>query len=273
MVALAREERERFLEQGYLVVQDVVPDSLRRDVIEAICETLGVDQQHPASWDSRRGDGHGIVPLHHHPSLWRVRQLPAVHRVFSELYQMDALWVSMDRVSFKPPLRRGDEPPRASSVHWDCDPRTFRGLGIQGLVYLTDTEADQGAFTCVPELFHHLPAWLEEHAEDENLRRPDVMGLELVRVPGPAGSLVLWHRLMPHTSATNNSATPRFVQYVAMSPVGSSEDRQVRTRDFEERRPPAWALRQNVPGQRNPEPWKPIELSPLGRKLVGFDDW
>lgn len=270
---LSAAERDRFLERGYLVVPGVVPRELCDRVIEAICAFAGVDAGDPATWTGRPVHGHGIVPLHHDPALWAVRQHPAVYEVFRALYRTDALWVSMDRVSFKPPARDAEPPVRLSPVHWDADPRTFRGLGVQGLVYLADTDDSQGAFACAPGLYRRLPEWLAERPDDGRRPRPDVRDDELVRVGGPAGSLLVWHRLMPHTSARNDSDRARLVQYVAMRPAGTEAERATRVAEFEERRAPAWARRQNVAGQRDPEPYKPVALTPLGRRLVGLDAW
>ncbi len=230
---------------------------------------VGADPDDPSSLPPV--DGHGIVGLHHHPSLWRVRQLPEVHRVFSDLYETEQLWVSMDRVSYKAPASEREL--RVSGVHWDVDPRNFRSMGVQGLVYLTDTESDQGAFACVPSIYRRLPEWVAEQGDDAvKVRRPDVAPGDIERVGGPAGSLLVWHRLMPHTSARNDTPRPRFVQYVTMSPTGGESAREGRLRDFRERRPPEWATRQ-YRGSSPPQSAEPIDLSPLGRKLVGLDDW
>ena len=266
---ITRADREGFLERGYMVVEGIVPEAACRRAIEAICEFVGADVEEPATWPTSHG--HGIVPLHHDPSLWEVRQQPSVHRVFAELYETEKLWVSMDRVSFKAPA--GEQEVRVAAVHWDVDPRRFRGMGVQGLVYLTDTDASQGAFACVPGIYARLDDWLAEQPDDASLRRPDVADDDIVSVGGPAGSLLVWHRLMPHTSARNGGEQPRLVQYVAMRPVGNEDERAARVREFSERRAPAWALRQKVPGQQDPEPHKPVALTALGRRLVGLDEW
>ncbi|MEX2326983.1 MAG: phytanoyl-CoA dioxygenase family protein, partial [Pseudomonadales bacterium] len=220
--------------------------------------------------DPGQGGGHGIVPLHHHQALWNVRQHPAVYEVFRDLYGRDDLWVTMDRVSYKPPAaaRRPDwcrEP-----VHWDCDPWSFDDLSIQGLVYLTDTDETQGAFSCVPAIYRDLDNYRAAHVAAESRRHPDVSDNDLKAITGTAGSLVLFHRLLPHTSRLNESAQHRFVQYVAMQPVGTEADRQQRIREWQERLPPAWAIRQKIAGQQIPEPGEPARLTELGKRLVGI---
>lgn len=263
--------REEFLRQGYLVVADVVPAPARQNVIEAICEFQEIDLHDRETWYGHEPRGHGIVPLHHHQALWDIRQLASVYEVFAEVYGQKALWVTMDRVSFKPP--RGEGHGRISPVHWDADPWVFNALSIQGLVYLTDTDEEQGAFACLPEIYQDLPYWLQEHEQDEHRRYPKFSDESLTKVPGKAGSLVLFHRLMPHTSALNQSHVHRFVQYVAMNPVGSEEERLRRVEEWQKKMPPQWAIKQNVPRQQLPEPGQPAVLNELGRKLLGVDAW
>lgn len=266
-------ERQEFLREGYLVVPDVVPGDMCACVIQAIMDHAGVDLEDPGSWYTETREGHGILPLHHHQALWDVRQHPPVYEIFQTLYDEDALWVTMDRVSWKPPASAQSADWKRSAVHWDCDPWRTEGLGIQGLVYLTDTEADQGPFCCVPSIYKDLDAWRAAHRDDDDRLRPDVGEDELVPVTAKAGSLVLWHRLMPHTSRINRSAEHRFVQYVAMNPAGDADQRGQQVRDYSEKMPPAWAIRQKVPGQQMPEPGEPAQLTELGRKLVGLESW
>lgn len=266
--AVARE----LLGKGVVVVEDVVPAELCDAVVAATAEYVGVDADDPGTWQSRPTHGHGIVPLHHHPALWRVREWPAVHELFSELYGTDALWVTMDRVSFKVPASGAETPPRMSGFHWDADPRQPRAeAGFQGLVYLHDTEAQQGAFCCLPDVYADLEAWLGNRSRKEAAAALNSGEERVEAVGGPAGSMVIWHRHMPHSSALNHGAAPRWVQYVTMDPAGDEAVRKERVRLFEEKRPPTWAVRQNVPGQQNPEPGPRARLTPLGRRLVGYE--
>ncbi|MCY3811989.1 MAG: phytanoyl-CoA dioxygenase family protein [Gammaproteobacteria bacterium] len=256
-------------ERGYAVVDAVVPKPLCEAVIEAVASFLRVDPGDASTWGVAQG--HGIVPLHHHPALWEVRQHPAVHAIFTELYGSRALWSSVDRASFKPPA--GDETVRVSKLHWDADPRQPKdAAGYQGLVYLTDTHADQGAFCCAPEIYRDLPDWLEAHRDSITDALAEATP-HAKRVGGKAGSLLIWSRLMPHSSARNDSARPRWVQYVTMSPAADEAARLKLGAAFREKRAPAWALRQKVQGQRDPEPGPVAELTPLGRRLAGLEAW
>lgn len=254
---------------GYVVVDGVVPKPLCEAVIEAVASFLGVDPGDASTWGVAHG--HGIVPLHHHPALWEVRQHPAVHAIFAELYGSRALWSSVDRASFKPPA--GDEAIRVSRLHWDADPRQPKGAaGYQGLVYLTDTDADQGAFCCAPEIYRDLPDWLDAHRDGITDALAEATP-HARRVGGRAGSLLIWSRLMPHSSARNDGARPRWVQYVTMSPAADEAARLKLAAAFREKRAPAWALRQKVKGQQDPEPGPVAELTSLGRRVAGLEAW
>lgn len=265
-------ERNLLIERGWIVVDDVVPGDLCEAAVQATAAFVGVDPDQPESWYSGRQDGHGIVPLHHGQALWNVRQHPAVHKLFASLYQDEALWVSMDRVSFKPPASGWSEAFRPSAIHWDADPRNPRGFGVQGVVYLRDTDAEQGAFCCVPEIYGDLNHWLERH-EGRSFARESIKE-PVESIGGKAGSMVIWHRLMPHSSGTNRGQNPRWVQYVTMDHAVNDETaRQQRVDEFLQRLPPAWAIRQNVPGQMIPEPWPTADLTTLGRRLVGLEAW
>lgn len=266
-------DRARFFDQGYLVVENVVPPDLCAQVRAVISEFTGVVEEDRSTWCRQGTQGHGIVPVHHAQALWDVRQLPAMHAAFAALYGTERLWVTIDRVSVKVPASLFDAPYRVDPLHWDGDPRRGGELSIQGLVYLTDTPPEQGAFCCVPGLFRELDQWLPLHQHDPNPLQPDCTGYELSPIGGPAGSLVLWDRRMPHTSTANLGDRPRWVQYVAMNPAGDETARAALARLHREKRAPGWALRQNVAGQLNPEPGEPAMLTPLGRRLAGVDAW
>lgn len=270
---ISDENRRHLLEEGWLAVDGVVTQEQREPVISAICKFLGANPDDPPSWHRHALGGHGIVPLHHDQALWDVRQLPSVHEVFSEVYQTPELWVTMDRVSFKPPAdERWPDSARISPFHWDGDPRRT-GLFVQGLVFLTDTDTQQCGISFLPDFYKGIDAWTEQSRDDDEWRRPDCSGFPITRVGGKAGTLVIWHRRMPHTSALNRGTKPRFVQYVTMSPTGDEAERKERVQLWRQKIPPPWAVRQNVPMQRNPEPGESPTLSALGRKLAGVDRW
>jgi Phytanoyl-CoA dioxygenase (PhyH) len=265
--------RDQLLEQGWLLIPGIVPKAYCERAAAALCEFIAVDPDDSKTWRNYVAQGHGIIPLHHHQALWDVRQLPQIHALFAAIYQTEKLWVTFDRGSFKVPSSYHESGFEMNPVHWDGDPRVTEELGVQGLVYLTDTPAEQGAFAMVPDLYRSLDDWLAPGRTNAEVRRPDVSGYPLVPVGGEQGTMVLWHRKMPHTSLANNSDRPRLVQYVAMNHLGDEAARLRNGRDCLVKRPPAWAIRQKVPGQMDPEPGPPVQLTALGRRLAGVDPW
>lgn len=271
MSLMTDEHKTHLDDHGWVVIADVVPEEHRDRVIAATCDFLGIDREDRESWYKPQLEGHGIVPLHHHPALWAVRELPEVHAIFADIYGTEKLWSSVDRVSFKAPISGWKEEIREAPVHWDGDPRQDEP-NVQGLVYLTDTPADQGGFVVVPEIYGNLESWLDGKTDAE-IRRPDMSDVEKLAIGGTAGSLVIWRRNMPHTGQLNHGSEPRFVQYVTMQPAGDAAARLALKSEFLEKRAPAWALRQNVAGQENPEPGARAELSDLGQRLAGVEAW
>ena len=92
-------DKQRFDEQGYLLVKGLVDEARCQAVRDAICDHLDFDERDPASWPKSRG--HGVINLFHAQALWDVRQLPTVYQAFADLHGSAALWVGTDRVSFK----------------------------------------------------------------------------------------------------------------------------------------------------------------------------
>jgi hypothetical protein len=262
-----------FFENGYIVVPDVVPLTLCEKAIEAIVEYLDIDLSDDRTWYRQAHSGHGIVPLHHHQAFWDIRQSERVHEVFTALYDDERLWVSMDRASYKPPGSSQSSDWQEAGVHWDCDPFVQNELSLQGLVYLTDTRPDQGAFCCVPSIYQNLTDYLVAHKDDSDRRKPNVDSADLLSIEGPAGSLVVFNRLMPHSSGLNHSMDHRFVQYVTMQPIGTENERTQRVREWSGKLPPQWAVEQNIENQEIPEAGPPAELSELGKKLAGVESW
>ena len=270
---ISQAQKQFLAEEGYVVIPEVIPHEVCDAVIQTIMAYTGVDLDDPDSWYLNSSEGHGIVPLHHDQALWNLRQIPAVHQIFASLYGTESLWVSVDRVSYKPPWSASMTEWTQAPVHWDCDPWQTNELSYQGVVYLTDTSADQGAFACVPSIYKSLESYCIQHEADEHRRSPQVADNDLLPVEGSRGSLVVFNRLMPHTSVINRSLDHRFVQYVTMQPAGTEQARQKLADQFLNGMPPQWAINQQIKDQQIPEPGPVPRLSSLGRKLAGLDRW
>jgi hypothetical protein len=285
MTVLSKADWAFWEENGYVIIPNAVPQENLDRMVEAIWWFLDMDPEDSETWykhkpftrDNRCSpiSAGGMVEMYQHQAIWDNRQHPRVYQAFAEIWGEEKLWVSLDRANMKPPARE-DKPDwnNRGMIHWDLDtsqqPIQF---GVQGVLYLTDTAEDQGGFQCVPGFNNTFEEWVKTQPEDRNPHHPDLTGLDVRSIPGKAGDLLIWHRLLAHGNGHNTSDKPRLAQYITMSPARTDDEaaRQARVASWQERRPmPNW------PG--DPRAWEKekqqtAELTPLGKKLLGVDLW
>jgi hypothetical protein len=214
--ALTPAELEFWDDNGYVVLHEAVPPANCHAATEAICGFLGVRLERPDTW-YRGPQGHSIwIPLLHHPALWANRDSSRIHRAFAQLWNREEVWVNVDQAGFNPPEKPGWKFP-GPHLHWDVSLARPIPFGVQGILYLTDVAADQGAFTCVPGFHRRIDAWLQGLPEGANPREQD-LNASAIPIAGRAGDLVIWHHALPHGSSPNRAATPRIVQYLQCRP-------------------------------------------------------
>jgi hypothetical protein len=201
---------------GYVILHDAVPPENCEAAVAAICEFLGVRLDHPETWYGGP-QGHSIwIPLLHHAALWANRDSPRIHRAFAQIWGREDLWSSVDQAGFNPPERSGWKFP-GPHLHWDVSLAQPIPFGVQGILYLKDTAADQGAFTCVPGFHRRIQSWLESLPQGADPRKEDLSSLA-VPIAGRAGDLVIWRHELPHGSSPNRASRPRVVQYIRRYP-------------------------------------------------------
>jgi ectoine hydroxylase-related dioxygenase (phytanoyl-CoA dioxygenase family) len=164
-----------------------------------------------------------MVQLFQHSLLDKNRNSPKIRKAYEQLWQRTDLWVNTDRVGFNPPeteLYRFPGP----HLHWDASIKQPMPFGTQGILYLADTAANQGAFTLVPGFQNRIADWLNGLPEGANPRQQDMHALGAIPIAANAGDFILWHQALPHGSSPNTSALPRFVQYINYEPFGHHEN-------------------------------------------------
>jgi hypothetical protein len=212
---LAPAEQERFARDGYAIVEGAISRSETEQAAEAVLTETGADLSDPGTWYGARTNGI-MVQLFQHPALEVARRSARVHKAFAELWGRSDLWMITDRASFSPPLRPGEDfaPPR---LHWDASLVPPIPFATQGILYLVDTDEDQGALELVPGFHHRIDAWLD------SLGDADPRGVDLsadsIRVAAPAGALIIWRQDLPHGASPNRTDRPRVAQYVNMFPA------------------------------------------------------
>jgi ectoine hydroxylase-related dioxygenase (phytanoyl-CoA dioxygenase family) len=205
-------------EHGYVVVHDAVAVADRDAAAAAIYEFLGADAGDAESWYGNKYGKSIWVPLLRHPAFLANRKAPRLVKAFAQLWGREDLWSTVDQGGFNPPERADWRFP-GPHVHWDMTMAAPHCFSVQGILYLTDTPAEQGAFSCIPGFHRTLEGWLKHLPEGEDPRRAVLSHPGFTPVAGKAGDLVLWHQALPHGSSPNRGTMPRVVQYITLRPT------------------------------------------------------
>lgn len=261
---------ETFRKDGFAMFPQVVPKDYCEAAVAAIAAFAGVHPNDSSTWHKAAVNDYGMINLCHAQSLWDNRQFPSVHAAFAEILGTSRLWVTMDRCGFKPP--RDPSHPNyqfKTFMHWDLDPMDLpQELQVQGALYLRDTDANMGGFHCVQGFHEVLQSW------SDGCKRgpvPDFSNHQPVVIEGKAGDLLIWDNRLPHGSGENRSSHIRFAQYISMKRASTDPNQRInRIKRFEEQRPTGNRLDRPIFEQNQ---GRPVRLTPLGRKLVGYDSW
>lgn len=196
--------------EGWVVLRQAIGAEEAATAEALLWELVGGDPADPASWYAPRGNGI-MVQYFQHPALDVARRSPRIHKAFAQLWGSADLWTTIDRMSFNPP-ETDRHPFQGPRLHWDVSLALPVPFATQGILYLTDTAADQGALTLVPRFHRRLEGWLAEIG-DRDPRRID-LDAEAVPIPAGAGDLIIWRQDLPHGASPNRAARPRMAQYV-----------------------------------------------------------
>lgn len=210
---LSPEALAQWHELGYVIIEKAITAKQAQAAAALVWSEAGADPDDPDSWYGP--NDHGImIQRFQHPAMEAARRSPRVHKAFAQLWGTSDLWMTTDRLSFNPPLRAGYAF-RGPALHWDVSLATPIPFATQGILYLSDTAADQGALVLVPGFHRRAEAWLAALPPGADPRRQDLSG-EAVGIAAGAGDLVIWHQALPHGASPNRSGRPRLAQYVNM---------------------------------------------------------
>jgi hypothetical protein len=263
---------DHFRRFGWVRIERVVPVALCERLTTVLETELGVPIHDAAQWDEYGGDGHDLLPIWGHQAQWDIRQHPQMHHAWSVLCGTDKLYVSLDSCRFTPPWRHGYAEPHG--IHWDHDPWNAAAGFLQGVLALTETAIDQGGFRCAPSLCKDRAAWPKSPvvgANGEEDWLADTAGRDIIHVAAAAGDLIAWDSRLPHGNSKNLSSIPRLAFYILMGPANDPSLRQANIESWRSGRCVPWWCDRRGYGRR--EPWPPADLTPIGRKLLGLDDW
>ncbi len=214
---LTADDLAHWAEHGYVILSDAVAAETRLAAERAVWDHIGARSDDPNSWYALNTQGI-MVQLFQHPAFTANRRTPRIHKAFAQLWGTADLWVTTDRAGFNPPERPGQSFP-GPDLHWDVSLAQPIPFATQGILYLTDTPPEQGAFTCVPGFHRRIETWLDALPPDANPRQADLHALGSKPIAGRAGDLIIWDHRLPHGSRPNRGQHPRIVQYMNMYPT------------------------------------------------------
>ena len=280
---LSTADWQHWQRRGYVIVERAVPQANIDRLVDLLWEFQEMDRRDPATWSRPQLRDHamkelnnaGMVEIYNHQYLWDNRQSPRIYDAFVDIWDTEALWVTIDRANHNPPNRggRGFD----GFIHWDADTSLDPlPINVQGVLSLVDTEPEMGGFQCVPGLFAVLEEWRRAQPADRNPWTPDVTGFEVVNVSLRAGDLLIWNSLLPHGIRPNRSADRvRMAQYISMTPASESNAtlRDWRIRSWRDREPPQGYAFPGDPREWEKTRYGRAALTALGEKLLGLRRW
>ena len=281
---LSEEDWKFWMHNGYIVIKNAIPKEQAKATANFIWEFDEKDPNDTSTWYAKpRAEmkmkelaGTGMVEAYNHQALWNNRQMQKVYDAFVDVWGTEKLWVTIDRVNLNFPQRPGEE--KEGFIHWDYDPET-RPQNVQGVIALADQmDESMGGFQCVPWLYRNYDTWKLTQPEDRHRFQPNLDSLQdkLVKVLMEAGDLLIFNSTEPHGIRPNRSGKKvRIAQYISMMPAEeeNQELKDWRINSWKNRVAPVGYAFPGDPRNWEQEKYKTAELSKLGKKLLGLDNW
>ena len=269
-------------ENGYIVVKQAVPKENAERLARFLWEFEEKDPNDQATWYAppraemkmKELTNSGMVELYNHQFEWDNRQYPRVYDAFVDIWGTEKLWVTIDRANLNLPVRPCYD--FKGFIHWDYDPET-RPQNVQGVLALADQiDENMGGFQCLPELYRTYDTWKLTQPTDRNRFKPDTTGFDFVKVKMEAGDLLIFNSNQTHGIRPKLSTDKvRMAQYISMMPAEEDNEalRQWRITSWRDRQAPEGYAFPGDPRNWEKERFQTANLSPLGRKLLGLDNW
>lgn len=211
-------EIEFWNQNGYIVLKNAISQEACEQTRNAIWDFLGKSLDDEQSWYTQHPEQRGMmVHFSDHPTLNANRNSPRIQKAYEQLYQTNAIYKTIDKVSFNPPITKNYSF-MGSDLHWDVSLHLPIPYRLQGLIYLSDCSENEGAFHCVPGFHNQIDNWMKNLPKNANPREYALQTLQPIPIVGEAGDMVIWNQALPHCATANYGKTPRMVQYLTYFP-------------------------------------------------------
>jgi len=215
---LSKEDLQFWNENGYIIVKNAISKKDCEETEKAIWEYLKMDPDKKETWYTRHENQKGLMlNFSDHETLNKNRFSPRIKKAYEQLYNSAKIYKTIDKVSFNPPETE-EFSFLGSPLHWDTSLKQPIQFGLQGLLYLTDCDSNDGAFHCVPGFHNEINHWLNNLETNENPRDKAIKTLQPKAITGNAGDFIIWNNALPHCATPNKGKKPRMVQYLTYLP-------------------------------------------------------
>jgi len=199
---------------GYVIIKNAVTPQDCANSRKAIMDHLEMDESDETTWYNESMVIQGVmVLLYRDIAIDKNRNSPKIKRAFEQLWNRTDLIVTTDKCGFNPPETENFKY-RGTDLHWDVSLATPIPFGTQGILYLTDTAAHQGALTVIPGFHKNIESWLKALPGNVNPREIDLSSFGPKPIAANAGDLIIWDHKLPHSASPNKAQLPRIVQYI-----------------------------------------------------------
>ena len=277
---LSEDDWRFWMHNGYIVIKNAVS----KQTADFLWE---FDEKNPAdssTWYAppraemkmKELTGTGMVEVYNNQHLWNNRQTQRVYDAFVDVWGTEKLWVTIDRANLNFPLPAGVE--KKGFIHWDYDPET-KPQNVQGVLALADQDDENmGGFQCIPWLYRNYDTWKLTQPEDRDRFQPSLDDLEdkIVKVKMEAGDLLIFNSTEPHGIRPNKSKDKvRIAQYISMMPAEPENEllKNWRINSWKNRIAPEGYAFPGDPRNWEQTKYDEAELTDLGKKLLGLNDW
>ncbi len=215
---LTKEDLDFWDKNGYVVIKNAISRSDCEATQNAIWTFLRANSEDPTSWYKNHEEKRGLMlNFSNHPTLNKNRESVKIQKAYVQLYKTNKIYKTIDKVSFNPPISENYSF-LGSNLHWDVSLKLPIPYKLQGLLYLSDCNDNEGAFHCVPGFHDNISSWMSNLQANENPREIAPKLLQSKAITGQAGDFIIWHQALPHCATPNKGKLPRMVQYLTYFP-------------------------------------------------------